>query len=129
MVGATVNPSIKTMPNTNPSKEKTMPKNAPAQQPEAPFTITTTDTDLVATLPDRKVTLSLALDLEEMLDVMDGIGGIDDEADVMSTLAALRRILPDGFLEQVRGVDAPISLKIFMAYAQHLGERLGKALT
>lgn len=106
-----------------------MPKKTPAQQPEAPFTITTTDTDLVATLPDRKVTLNLALDLEEMLDVMDGIGGIDDEADVMSTLAALRRILPDGFLEQVRGVDAPISLKIFMAYAQHLGERLGKALT
>lgn len=88
------------------------------------------DDKMVATLSSRKkVELSLLLDLEQLFLLMEGVGAIDDDGDVITTLAALRKLMPEDFLTAVKGVDAAVSLTIFMQWATVLGERLGKALT
>lgn len=75
------------------------------------------------------ITMSLVMDLEEMFTLIEVVDEIDDDADAMQTLATIRKIMSDEFLQSVRGFDAPVALAIFMSYVQALGERLGKAFT
>lgn len=85
---------------------------------------------LTATLPNKKrIVLSLVLDLEQLFNLVEGVESIDDEADVMQTMLALRQLLPADYLELTKDIDAALSLKVFMQWVQVLGQRLGKAIT
>lgn len=84
---------------------------------------------ITATIGRKKIVISTVIDLEEMLDIVEAVEGIDDEADVKQALLMFRKVVPPAFLEKVKGVDSVVALKLFMTWVGALGDRLGKALT
>lgn len=109
---------------------KTTKPSAAKRTLDGGIQLTTTDTEFVATLPGGKqLTLPMVLDIEQFLALAETVEGIDDNASVFATIGAIRRMLPDDFIPQTRGVDVTLTLKIVMAWASELGTKMGKALT
>lgn len=78
---------------------------------------------------NKKVKLPLDIDLEEMFTLVEAVHAIDDDADAHQTLLAVRAIMPEDFLSQVKGVPVGVSLPIFMEWINEMTGQLGKALT
>ena len=107
-----------------PAAKKSVATASAASDPQADQSV------LVHEMPDgTKREISLIIDLDEMFDLIEAIQAIDDNADAFDTMRALRKIMPDSFREQVKGVDAPVALELFIRWVNSMGGRLGKALT
>lgn len=115
---------------SNTKKPKTASKTRTVELGDG-LTAKITDTEMITTHPGGTITIPLTLDLEGLFGLFEAMDGFDDldASDVTGMLLRLRGLMPAGYIEQTRGVDAGISLKILMAWVEQLGARVGKAFT